>query len=124
MPFKAIIVVFSVLFVNAACFAQEGLDVIEKKQLFDDLDKSFDRVKDALSDISGNVESDCLKAFGYKNFCQCLSRNIPLILSFQNYVRIVTSSKTDLKYDKLPDDEKKLIDITRKGRDHCVVAKQ
>lgn len=64
---------------------------------------------------------DCMKATGTENLCQCLNENLPLILSFLDYVRIVTNQKgIAFSGDFSADDIRKIIKITQDTRNHCV----
>ena len=62
----------------------------------------------------------CLKAFGHKEFCTCLRDKSPWILSFNDYIKIVTSTKEELNYEQLKEDDKKLVELTLKVREQCV----
>jgi hypothetical protein len=87
--------------------------------------------EDSRRRIFGNLEmfskqkySDCLKAFGDPVFCKCLEERIPIVIDFARYVKIVTSTKTDLQYDQADADTKKLIDLTLSVREACVSEKK
>ena len=79
----------------------------------DDLKASFER-------HSKKKYSDCMKAFGSDVYCACVRDNSPVGIDFGAYIQIVTSSKDELKYDSLEEENKKLINKTLEVRDVCV----
>jgi len=71
-------------------------------------------------DFAGQTMLSCLRAFGHKQFCDCLSRELPKTQSFDSYVFFITTDKVDLNYDKLPSDDRQLIDNADRARETCV----
>ena len=71
-------------------------------------------------DFAGQTLLSCLRAFGHKQFCDCLSRELPKTQSFDSYVFFITTNKSELNYDKLPDDDRELIDSADHARETCV----
>jgi NTP pyrophosphatase (non-canonical NTP hydrolase) len=66
----------------------------------------------AMSDEQAHATKfSCLKAFGNDAFCKCLSGNLPMRISFADYVSIVTQTKEQKGYGKLSDDVKKAYDM-------------
>jgi len=86
---------------------EEALRMLE--ELGDAAEKSFEIRK-----------KDCLKAFGYRPFCECLCDKMPWVLSFQDYIGIVTRTKTQVGYDQMSDEEKGVVDKVYSVRDECV----
>jgi hypothetical protein len=66
-------------------------------------------------------KSQCMKAMGSEELCTCIADESPSGIDFVDYVRIVSSSKTDLKYNALSPNDKRLVDATRASRDKCVL---
>lgn len=62
----------------------------------------------------------CLKAFGDDLFCECLRVNLPALVTFQDYITIVTSTKEELQYQDLNDAAKKAVDKTYNVIEICV----
>ncbi len=77
---------------------------------------------------------NCMKAFGDVRFCECLCENLPVFLTFEEYISIITSTLT---YDNFTDmnvkdklrfintnlgieDSSKLISNAINARDKCV----
>ena len=57
---------------------------------------------------------------GDKKFCQCLRNNLPIPVSFNLYVRIVTTPKEELGYSELQKEDKAIVDTTLKVREMCI----
>ncbi|MBB5358056.1 hypothetical protein HDE76_001262 [Rhodanobacter sp. ANJX3] len=75
----------------------------------------------AISDEQAHAtEFSCLKAFGNEAFCKCLSSNLPMRISFADYISIVTQSKEQNGYDELSDDVRKAYDMVPAVREQCV----
>ncbi len=62
----------------------------------------------------------CLRAFGHKQFCDCLSRQLPVTQSFDSYIFFITTEKEDLNYRNLNSDDRQLIDNAAQARELCV----
>lgn len=96
---------------------------VETMQQIDNLDKALESIKklELLTDsISRQKYSDCLKAFGNQNFCQCLRDKSPVGIDFAGYIKVVTTTKEELGYSKTDKETKQLIDNTLKARESCV----
>lgn len=96
---------------------------VETMQQIDNLDKALETIKklELLTDsISRQKYSDCLKAFGNQNFCQCLRDKSPVGIDFAGYIKVVTTTKEELGYSKTDKETKQLIDNTLKARESCV----
>jgi hypothetical protein len=66
----------------------------------------------------------CLTAVANEPFCECLRRNLPVVINFLGYVHIVTQTKEELKYNTLSAEDKKIVDSTRNARDQCIKARR
>lgn len=99
------------------------LEKHERQQAFKDVESLANEALVVLNRISDREKNNCIKAIGDSVFCGCITQNLPSIVSFVEYVNIVSQTKEELKYDKLPTEDKKLVDNTRKARDKCVKEK-
>jgi hypothetical protein len=64
---------------------------------------------------------DCVKAFGNKQYCDCLTQHLPVgVLSFPQYVILVTSTREELNYDQMQNMDKELVDLSMAARNTCV----
>ncbi len=82
--------------------------------------ESLDKLKNLTDSMTRRKKSDCLKAFGNQDFCQCLSDNLPVSVSFQLYVTIVTTPKDKLGYSELDQENKGVVDVAINAREKCV----
>lgn len=101
-------------------------NMINSKKITDDL---LDTLNDFGREIHVNSQKryyDCLKAIGNIKFCKCLSNNLPYVLTFQDYVIIMTTDKSILleaeKQNRKDEMQSisKVIDKTINVRNTCV----
>lgn len=103
-------------------FAQQDMP-LEQRQKLADIEKaitSIDKLKVIIDEMSQARKQECLKAFGHTKFCGCIAENVPVALTFQQYISVVTHSKAENNYSSLSKDEKKIYDLTGTARDQCV----
>jgi hypothetical protein len=125
---RIIILFFLCLFFNDSVFASENksspgqmsAEQIQKIDQLDHLKESLDKLKTLSNSITRQKKSDCLIAFGDQNFCQCLGDNLPVTVSFEVYVNIVTTPKDKLGYSELDQENKDVVDATINAREKCV----
>jgi len=65
-------------------------------------------------------QSECLKAIGNADFCNCIAHAIPAGLDFIGYVTVLSRSNDDLAFNTLSTADKALVDAARQARDKCV----
>ena len=120
------IVIVSIMFMflfPLISFAQEKqlpVDKVDEIQTLDDIKNKLDQLKNITDSMTQEKYYKCVKAFGDNKFCKCLSENLPIVDTFEDYITIVTSTKDELGYNKRNDDDKKTIDLTYKAREMCV----
>lgn len=73
-----------------------------------------------LDKISNKKYQECITSTGDLRLCGCLREKLPVAVEFVGYVAIVTHTKEELEYSKMGDNDKKIVDLTRKVRDECV----
>jgi hypothetical protein len=93
---------------------QEQLEAKER------LSNTIGRLGAALIEFTAAKKTQCMKAFGNTEFCDCIANKSPTGVDFFEYVAIVAGTKEDFKYDQRSADDKKLFDATRTARDECV----
>lgn len=96
---------------------------VETVHQLDSFEKALDATKELellVERISKQKFSDCMKAFGNPEFCQCLRDNSPVGIDFVGYIKVVTTTKDDLGYSNTDNETKQLIDNTIKAREVCV----
>jgi len=74
-------------------------------------------------ELVNNASNDrlmgCLKAFPNPEYCECLAEQLPVLVSIHQYVAIVTTTKSDLNYGELSNDDRRTVDTVRDARDQC-----
>ena len=106
----------------SVCFAEgppsnERADIEkEKQELIDEMDK----MEKLAGQLMTEKEMECKRAFGNTEFCECLTDNLPIGVSFRKYIVIMTSKKDELDYDKLSREEKEMVDWVSSTREKCV----
>jgi len=96
------------------------LEQQERRESFDKGVTGIDQMKALMLEAVAAKRTQCLKAFGNMQFCDCLADNSPPFVDFMNYVAIVVAPKDEAKYASMSTDDKKLYDATREARDKCV----
>jgi hypothetical protein len=104
---------------NKSINQETEVERLNKIEGYEKLNSSIDEMRVLVERISRQKNLDCLKAFGDKRFCQCLSDKSPVGISFIEYIQIVTNSKENLEYSKADKEGKALIDNTLKAREDC-----
>jgi hypothetical protein len=99
---------------------QMPVDKIDEIQKLDKLMGDLDNLKVLAEKISKEKYYKCLKAFGDSLFCQCIRDNLSVRTSFENYIMIVVSTKDEIGYQNLNDEDKKMVDMTYGVRENCV----
>jgi hypothetical protein len=106
----------------SSVLAQEGMTLqqIEQKEGQEKVTELLDEARTLLNQLDRQWKIDCAKAVGYEPFCSCISKDLPSIWSFSDYVAITTKSKEDNQYNKLDAQRRKAYDIVSSVRDECV----
>lgn len=109
---------------------QETLQQLDKQRDLDQQIGQVDKAQRALDNLDAMVkgiererEGACIRAVGNQKVCGCLANNLPVKLTFQQYVLAVTLTKDELGYAQMSPDEKRLVDSIPPIRDRCVGAK-
>lgn len=97
-----------------------SMEELERIDLAQDGMAAVDKMQASLERLGRKNRLACMKAFGSDKFCTCLSNKLPIAVNFMAYVRIMTSSKDELGYDKAEEKDKQLVDLTYKVREACV----
>jgi hypothetical protein len=124
---RSVIKIIPLLIFVSICFAEDpaqkkapSIEELQLEQDFQNVMKSLDKMEVLSSELVQNKRFACLKAFGNKDFCNCIVDNLPIIISFKNYIALTTSSKDEIGYEKLPKDDQELFDKTITARNLCV----
>ncbi len=108
----------------SSALAQEGMTLqeIEKKEGYEKVIESLDRLTTLYDQMDRKMKTDCAKAVGYEPFCSCISTSLPSAWSFSDYVAITIKSKEQNQYNKLDAQHRKAYDTVSSVRDKCVRA--
>lgn len=69
--------------------------------------------------------SDCMASFGNRKFCGCLRDKSPVEISFDDYVKVLTTPRSSLGFVAAGADTRRVIDDTLKTAEVCInVAEQ
>ena len=92
-------------------------------------EEEFRRAAAAIDDLDAKFtvlikqrEADCEKAVGYRPFCGCLMKELPIAWTFADYVAITTRSKVDNGYAAMKKDLQPEYDKVGPIRNACVNA--
>lgn len=125
------VIIFTLVF-STSSFAEKTHQIkdtltVEEIQKLDQIQKAYealDKLKMLSEKITRRKYSDCIKTYGDKMFCQCLSDNLPVPVSLMYYTEIVTTPKNELGYEYLDSENKEILDTTLRVRNVCVEAYQ
>lgn len=114
-------------FLAAACISilamSAGAQSLDQLDKLDHYNKAMSAANQLESIVASRAEATklaCLKAFGRPTFCSCLSQNLPIDLSFSDYIVIVTHSKEQNGYGRLTGETKAAYDKVPAVREMCV----
>lgn len=110
------------LFFSAIASAQpyKSIEQLNKEETLKKGMATLEEFEAKLKKLTIKVESDCMKAFGYKPFCDCLTSNLPVAWSFNDYISITTRTKEENGYTKLDSEHRAAYDKVNPIRDECV----
>ncbi len=98
---------------------------IEQLRKEEELRRAMATLDDASAKINAMLrtrEVDCEMAVGYKPFCSCIMRELPVAWSFSDYIAITTKSKAENGYPKMNAELRAAYDKVGPIRDSCVRA--
>jgi hypothetical protein len=123
MRLSGFAVAVSCLLVSSPSLAQNETPSpmpLEEREAREAVSKALKGLAEAYGEIYETKQSQCMRAIGNREFCDCIALQSPSGIDFVEYVRIVSTSKADLNYDALSPEDKELVDNTRTSRDKCV----
>jgi hypothetical protein len=95
-------------------------DQLEQLQLFQRAQELLGTMKTTLEHKAKSDLLQCQRAIGHNEFCECLTKNLPIVVSFSAYISMLTSTKVDLNYGQLTSKQQLVVDKTLAARDQCV----
>lgn len=95
---------------------------LEEQERSRALERGLSKLDHAMRVFEGATNerrAHCNAALADQRFCDCLAKNLPMIVSFQNYIEIIVRTKDELRYGSRSAEDKEIIDSTRQARDMC-----
>ena len=102
----------------SATESESLMEVEQEKHLSETLD-ILDQLRLMTQQRTKRKELLCMKAFGHKVFCACLAHESPVGVTFEQYLTIVITARDEMNYSGLKDEDKTLVDNSRRARDVC-----
>jgi hypothetical protein len=97
-------------------FAQD--DMMEKIRL---LEQQIQELKTLKQQAVTEIKKDhCMKAVAREKFCDCVSKNLPSAVSFEEYVHTLINPRETLGYQAMTAEQKKTVDATVDTREKCI----
>lgn len=96
-----------------------GDDMQEKIRVLEQQIQELKILK-AQQDVGKQKTEQCLKAVGREKFCNCIGENLPVAVSFEQYIHTMVTSKEEIGYSTMPPEQKKMVDAIVETREKCV----
>lgn len=106
----------------AAAQSSKSIEQLRKEEELRRAIATIDDVDAKLNTMIRKREADCEMAVGYKPFCSCIMKALPVAWSFSDYVAITTRSKEENSYSKMDKELRLAYDKVVPIRDSCVRA--
>jgi hypothetical protein len=105
---------------SAIAQPSKSIEQLRKEEDFRRATAALDDLDSKLNTIIKKRTSDCEMAVGYKPFCNCILKDLPVAWSFNDYVSIATRSKEENGYSKMDKELRSAYDKVIPIRDFCV----
>lgn len=99
---------------------EPSLDELEMEYLFEQASQRFYKPELEIEEITADFRFRCLRAIGDTPFCECLVGERPYTLYFDQYIRLSARTKSELGYESLSDNSRRIVDEVFRVRDECV----
>ncbi|HEY4714821.1 MAG TPA: hypothetical protein VIH30_11355 [Aquirhabdus sp.] len=96
------------------------VEKMHRQDAYEQAIRSLEELRLLTENVANKKYSDCIKAYGNKEFCGCLRDKSPVGIDFAGYITIVTTPKEELGYSKASIEDRRMIDATLKSREVCV----
>ncbi len=118
-----IIILVTFICVTSSIFAadiEKEEKIREGQKIIRDLEELERKSIPFLKDLVEDTTFSCIASFGHRPFCACLAENLPISMSFNEYVYLTSTPKSELLKLDIPEDKRWRIDKVRTIRDKCV----
>ena len=99
---------------------EKTLEQLEQEEILNQSINVIDQYEVKMDLFIKTRELNCTQAIGYKPFCDCIMKELPIAWSFNHYIAITTRSKEDNSYSKMNEELKMAYDAVPIIRDKCV----
>jgi hypothetical protein len=114
---RLILIITGLILSALPSFAQD--DVMERIRLLEQQIQELKILKQ--QQVATEAKSEqCLKAVAREKFCSCVSQNLPIEVSFEDYVHTLVTPREKLGYQTMTAEQKKLVDSTLEVREKCI----
>lgn len=117
MAQRSVLVIIGLFFAAFPAVAQD--DVMEKIRLLEQQIQELKVLKQQQVVTEAKSEQ-CMKAVSREKFCGCISQNLPIEVSFEEYVHTLVTPREKLGYQTMTAEQKKMIDATLEVREKCI----
>ncbi len=111
------LLILGCLLLAAPLHAQD--DMQEKIKLLEQQIQELKTLR-AQQAVGKQKAEQCLKAVGRDKFCNCLGKNLPAAVSFEQYVHTMVTPKEEVGYSAMPPEQKTMVDAIVETREKCV----
>lgn len=114
---RLLLIVFGLSVSVLPAFAQD--DMMEKIRLLEQqiLELKALKQQQAVTEIK---KDHCMKAVARDKFCDCVSKNLPAAVSFEEYVHTLITPREALGYQAMTAEQKQSVDATVAVREKCI----
>jgi hypothetical protein len=114
---RLVLIIVGLLLSALPSFAQD--DVMERIRLLEQQIQELKILKQQQAATETKSEQ-CMKAVAREKFCSCVSQNLPIEVSFEEYVHTLITPREKLGYHAMTTEQKKTVDATLEVREKCI----
>jgi hypothetical protein len=104
----------------ASAEPNKSIEQLRRDKDLQNLETSIDNFNAILDANIKKREVDCEMAVGYKPFCSCIMKELPIAWSFSDYIKITIQTKEENGYSKMDKELRLAYDKVEPIRDSCV----
>ena len=117
---KSVILIILGLILSNAAQAEKTISQLQQEEKFQGAIDALDDLDKKLNVMIRVREANCQKAFGYKPFCECVMKELPVAWDFDAYIAITTKTKKENGYENMSKEYKDAYDKVEGIRNSCV----
>ena len=120
MVVKNMILIILGLILSNVAQAEKSISQLQQEENIQDVMDAFDNMEKNINVMTRVRETKCQKAFGYKPFCECVMKELPIAWDFDAYIAITTKTKKENGYENMSKELKGAYDKVEGIRNSCV----